>query len=379
MALELWTPAELIELQQDNRIAPQDGFWSGVAPDPTSDTLTTPNPFLTIGVFNQEVQFETRKIYFDQLPIRDRRLAPFVAPNVQGRVMSERGRSMASFSPAYVKPKHVVTPDRALVRRPGEAVNLTGGSLSMEARFDAIVAMNMADEKAFIMRRWDWMACQAILYGSVVVSGEDYPAVTVDFKRDPSLTLVLAGGARWDQFATANPLADIAEQRTTAFSLGQSPVSKLVFGTFSWACFIRNQQVKDLLNTQQRGGQSQFSNIDIGTDNNVEYKGFIQGSDGGRLDLWVYANQYEDEDGDLQDFLDPRDIVGVGNNVQGLRCFGAIMDKRAGFQAIRMFPKMWDQEDPSETYTMTQSAPLMVTGNPNNSFRIRCTDTVVAV
>ena len=32
--------------------------------------------------------------------------------------------------------------------------------------------------------------------------------------------------------------------------------------------------------------------------------------------------------------------------------------------------KMWDQEDPSLSYTMTQSAPLMVPTNIDNSFHI---------
>jgi hypothetical protein len=35
---------------------------------------------------------------------------------------------------------------------------------------------------------------------------------------------------------------------------------------------------------------------------------------------------------------------------------------------------MWDQEDPSLTYTMSQSAPLMVPANIDNSFRIVATD-----
>jgi hypothetical protein len=59
-----------------------------------------------------------------------------------------------------------------------------------------------------------------------------------------------------------------------------------------------------------------------------------------------------------------------GRRLNGTRCYGAIRDKRAGLAAMSLFPKMWDQEDPSVTYTMTQSAPLMVPGNPNNSFRL---------
>lgn len=85
--------------------------------------------------------------------------------------------------------------------------------------------------------------------------------------------------------------------------------------------------------------------------------------DPGFIDLWTYKNEYEDENGDVQDFMDPRDVVGVGNNFQGVRAFGAIKDKRS-LEAIPMFPKVWDKdEDPSGTFTMTQSAPLMVPGS----------------
>ena len=51
----------------------------------------------------------------------------------------------------------------------------------------------------------------------------------------------------------------------------------------------------------------------------------------------------------------------------GVRCFGAILDEKAGFNAMAVFPKMWSQQDPSATYVMTQSAPLTVPVNPNNS------------
>ena len=56
-----------------------------------------------------------QKIYFDEIDTNERRLAPFVAPNVQGRVLRDKGFSTKSFRPAYVKPKHVVDPTRAMI------------------------------------------------------------------------------------------------------------------------------------------------------------------------------------------------------------------------------------------------------------------------
>ena len=90
----------------------------------------------------------------------------------------------------------------------------------------------------------------------------------------------------------------------------------------------------------------------------------------GRLELYTYAESFVDQDGNAQDILAPLDVVGTGPGLQGVRCFGAIKDKRAGLKALEMFPKMWDVEDPSVTYTMTQSAPLMVPAQPNASFKL---------
>ena len=63
--------------------------------------------------------------------------------------------------------------------------------------------------------------------------------------------------------------------------------------------------------------------------------------------------------------------MGVGGAINGISCYGAIMDRRAQLQALSMFPKVWDEEDPSVTYSMTQSAPLMVPLRPNNTFRMK--------
>lgn len=358
MAIELWESADLMEVTYADGAAPPDGFW--------------------LGDYGRLFTSEKRKIYFDDIAPRDRRLAPFVAPNVQGRVMRSRGRTLSSFEPAYVKPKHIVDPTKALVRRPGEPLSTLAGvgigsdQVSLEARFDAHVADNMRSEREMIERRWDWMACQATVYGKVTVSGEDYPTREVDFLRDPSLTQTLLGGAKWDQ-TTSDKLANIRVMRKNAFELGQAPVRKLVFGTDAAEAFLSDEVIQErLLNTQRRGNESTFNATGIGDDTPVEYLGYISGPNGaGRLELYSYSNKYEDDDGVMQDYLDPRDVVGIGGGLQGVRAFGAIMDKRAGLRALPIFPKMWEEEDPSVVYTMSQSAPLMVPVNTNNTFRMR--------
>lgn len=320
--------------------------------------------------FPQQVNSTSEKIFFDEIDQNEFRLAPFVAPNVQGRVLRGKGFSTRSFRPAYVKPKHVVDPSRTLTRRAGEQLL---GSLSPNERFDAIVADNIRRERAMIENRWDWMACQAIVNGSVVVAGEDYPTVTVDFNRDASLTIINSGSALWTS-SSATVMADIQAARNRSFKLSRAPVNRLIFGLDAWAAFLQSNHadVQALLNVLRRGNESLFNGSGISTGAPYQYQGTMVGTGGvGRLDLYTYANFYEDYNGAAQPYMDPGTVVGVGDAVQGARCFGAIMDKRAGLAPLSMFPKMWDDEDPSVTYTMTQSAPLMVPVRTNNTFSIK--------
>lgn len=321
--------------------------------------------------FDQSINFETEKILFDEIDLNEFRLAPFVAPNVQGRVLRSKGFSTRSFRPAYVKPKHVVDPSRTLTRRAGERPL---GSLSRQERYDAIIAENMRRERQMIENRWDWMACQALVNGKVNVQGDDYPLVTIDFLRDPSLTVINTGAALWTA-STATPMADIAAARQQSFYLSRAPVNTLIFGLQAWAAFLQpnHADVQELLNAFRRGEESLFNSSNINSGEPFAYQGSLVGTGGiGRLELWTYNNFYEDlTTGNAVPYLDSGTVVGLGSAIQGAQCFGAIMDKRAGLQPLSMFPKMWDEEDPSVTYTMTQSAPLMVPVRSNNTFSLK--------
>lgn len=323
------------------------------------------------GFFDRQLNFETEEIMFDRIKTR-RRLAPFVSPVVQGRVMRTEGFETRAFRPAYTKPKHVVDINRVFNRRPGEAI---GGSLSPAARWNAAVAENMAEERQSINRLWNWMAAMAVIHGKVTISGEDYPTQVVDFGRNPGLTFIPTGTARWGE-ADAKPLDDIKRLRTLAFQESGSPINRLTMGLEAFDRFFADDQVQALLkdNFRVTTSDSQLSAMGS-TDTPYEYRGVLQGANGqGRLEIYTYNEQYEDESGTTVDYMSPLDVVGTGTNIQGTRCYGAIRDRRANLQPLSIFPKMWDVEDPSVTYTMTQSAPLMVPANTNNSFRIVASD-----
>jgi hypothetical protein len=354
MAITIYNTQTLIQVQQRLADLP-DGFWRRL--------------------YNRVVTSDREEIMFEALDTPQRKLAPFVAPNVQGRVIRGQGFSARTFAPAYVKPKSVIEPSKAIRRTFGEAI---GGSLSQAQRFDIHVTQSLRTQREMIERRWDWMAAMATIYGEVTVSGQDYPTQTIDFGRDASLTEVLAGAARWDQTGS-DPLGDLQTKVTASFDLGTAPITDLVFGTGAWSAFITDHDdVIELLDNTQRGSTSEFSRTGLNqVGSNYQLMGQVSSTQGGNFNLWRYNNWYHDvneETGEISVayFLDSRDVVGYGPALDGVAAFGAIQDVDAGFLVeTDMFPKQWKNEDPSVVYTMTQSAPLFVPTNPNNSFRLR--------
>lgn len=327
----------------------------------TQQRLITPNQFWLSLCFPNVQLFDTEKIMFDEIKAA-RRLAPFVAPNVKGKVMKERGFTSKAFAPAYIKPKFPINPDQQIKRRAGEPLT---GEMSQEQRRNAHVAALLLEEREMIERRWEWMAAQAAQHGSVTVSGEDYPTVTVDFGRNAAQTITLTGTNLWTDPAS-KPLTNLQTWMTQTQRLAASPVRTLVFGTTAWDAFISHASVQQKLETRRGSTMQVETALGMGNSDAFQYKGSLPGGP----DLVIYSDIYEDDLGATQQMMDPTHVIGVGN-VNGIRAFGAIMDGRAGYRALPIFPKMWEEEDPSVEFVMSQSAPLMIPGNPDATFRAK--------
>lgn len=331
-----------------------------------------PKPFW-LRFFTRQINFTTDQIAFDRVSEDYRRLAPFVAPNVQGKVLTTEGYDTLFFKPAYAKPKHVIDIDTPFIRQPGEALGT--GSLTPQQRKDAKIAEILGRHKAMHTMTQEWMAAQAIIHASVTVKGDNYPTTTVNFQRDPSLSITLLGTAQWDDTG-ADPLGDIYDARRLVNDLTAGAVVRdLIFGVAAWDLFRANPKVEKLLDTQIRGSETNLTALNDGFEDSVEFLGELKGVNGaGHVRLWLYTGKYIDEANVKQDMMPADYVVGVADSVEGHRCFGAIKDGAAGFQALEMFPKQWiESNDPWQEMLMTQSAPLMVPKQPNATFRIKVT------
>lgn len=320
-----------------------------------------PNYWLNL-CFPRAVQFTAEEIEFEKIQ-RKRIIAPLVVPTAQGRPIYNKASRVSRFRPAYVKPKDTVNDSEIIARQPG---SLIGAIPTKEQSYRVRVADIQNEHRRAIERRWEWLAAKAVLDGAVTLVDNDYPTVIVDFERSANNTVVLAGADLWDS-GTGDIIGDLNDWRSvvTQAKFG-GPVDRMTVGTKAWAAMEADPAVQEMLDTTIRGTAADL-NLGIRDGQTIERVGRLNGT----FEVYVYSDYYELADGTKVDFMDSRDIVLTGPNVNGVQCFGAILDHKAQFQALQIFPKMWDENDPPATYIMNQSAPLMVPVNPDATLRAR--------
>jgi len=316
--------------------------------------LPAPAPFI-LNSFFRELQTETsEEIHFD-VDTGRRRLAPFVAPIVAGKVVQSKGYVTKTFKPAYVKDKRVFDSTRPFKRTIGERI---GGELSPAQRVQALLASDLQDQLQMLARRQEVMAVEALRTGKVTVEGDEYPTVVVDFGRHAELTVNLAQGKRWGE-AGVDPLADVQAWSLNVTKHSGATANTLVMDVEAWKLFSASESVQKLLD-RFRGNDR--LNVTV-TGEGGRYMGNI-----GDFDIWVYAGFYEDpKSGQSVPYLPEHTVIITSPDLEGTRAYGAIRDEEAGFQAMPYFSKSWVEKDPAVRYLLLQSAPLPVPYRVNAS------------
>lgn len=318
--------------------------------------------------FNSTVQFDTEEVDFNKIQ-ENRKIAPLVVPTAQGVPIYSAAEERFSLKPAYVKPKDPVSASRVIRRAAGFGELNSSAPMSPQQRYMAIVADILRQHREAIERRWEWMASEAIQHGTVTLEDDKYPRKVVDFQRAAAHTVTLTGGNQWGDAGVS--ILGLLESWKTMMRRAKfgGVANRVTLGVDAWEAMRDDQEVRDLLKTDYNPSQRNNLDLNLGVREGleVEWVGRINGT----TDVYVYSDYYEDETGAAVDFMDPRDVVLTSPSVQGVRCFAAIQDVKAGFAPLAIFPKMWNAEDPSATFVMSQSAPIMVPMNPNATFRAR--------
>ncbi|MBV2161414.1 major capsid protein [Achromobacter denitrificans] len=322
--------------------------------------LKTAQSFLLDRFFPNIITSDSEEVAID-VDIGKRRMAPFVSPLVEGKLVEQRRFQTNTFKPAYIKDKRAPDLLKPVRRMIGERI---GGDLKGIEREMANLEAEMTDQVDILTRRLEWMAASALRLGQVTIEGEGFETVIVDFGRASDLTVALTSNRKWTAAnvaaGTASPTRDIETWATRILKRSGATTSDLVFTPSSWAGFILDPALKGAIVLP---AQASFGNV-INPGAEVK-QGAVYKGKWGQFDLWLYNDWFVDENDTERPMLYDGDVIMSGPNLQGTRAFGQIMDPAFNYQSLPFAPKTWVQEDPAQRLLMMQSSPIVIPSRVN--------------
>lgn len=354
MPLDIYTPMDLYAVMYDKRQTVRTNQWL---------SMFFPNSFMS----------EQEEIRFDEIEA-SREIAPFMVPNAPGRpIYRGDGETLKTFKPAYTKPKDAIKPTSALPLQPGE-LSRRQNLQTPEARFNAQVVKVTNFHRSAIERLWEYMAARAVIDGQIVVNYQNAPgqSVTIDFGRDAGHTITKTAGNYWTD-AGINPWDDLQSYIDTvsAAKFGAAPTD-IMLGSAAWAALQSHADTEKKLNKDIRGAESIF--VERGLIVKDPLNPFTLVGMAGSIRIWLVSgigNTFK-SGGNTVNILNPNEVLVASGAVDGVKAFGAILDVNH-LRPADIWSKMWDEQDPSARFIMSQSAPLMIPVNVNATLKATVT------
>lgn len=327
--------------------------------------LKTSQNWLLDRFFPNVITYDTEEVAID-VDIGLRRMAPFVSPLVEGKLVEQRKYQTNTFRPAYIKDKRAPDLLKPIRRQIGERI---GGEFTAAQREILNLQFEMADQIDMINRRLEWMAACALTKGMVTVAGEGYETKVVDFGRSADLTITLSGADKWPLnvakvASNSRPSDDIEEWQTLFLKSSGAVATELVFTNRSWKAFRLDSTIRD--NAIIFPAMSPYGN-QINAGAQIE-KGAVYKGRWGNFDLWLYNDWAIDPLTGREEPLIPDGAVVMScEELMGTRAFGAIKDAAFKYGALAYAPKTWVEFDPGYRLMMMQSAPMVIPSRVNAS------------
>ena len=315
--------------------------------------------FLLDKFFPNIVTSDSEYVSID-VDVGKRRMAPFVSPLVEGKLVEQRRYQTNTFKPAYIKDKRAPDLRKPVRRMIGERI---GGDMTGMERMMANLEFEMTDQIDILDRRLEWMAAQALIGGTVTISGEGFPTVLVDFGRAAALTVTNTGGATWTAAnitaGTAAPNVDVENWSQLVLKESGGVCTDIVLTEKSWNALKLDPVIKQAI---WYPGSGQGNTIQIGSQiqRGAQYKGKW-----GNYDLWLYNDWYVDDNNVEQPMLPDGTLIMCGPDMMGTRAFGQIMDPSFNYEALPYAPKTWVEQDPPQRFLMMQSSPIVIPSRVN--------------
>lgn len=176
--------------------------------------------------------------------------------------------------------------------------------------------------KYMIQRAIEKARASILQHGVVTLKNGD----SIDYHRQAASMPVLTGSARWNQFTTANPIADFTTAGNFLRQQGLSTGNELnaICGSSAIANLLSFSSIQT-----ERQIFSNFRRADIGmpvlnTVTGLTYYGRVGAGDY-IVNLWSYSDFYEDSvTGVKSNYIDPNNVVILPTDFEGVTAFAGI-------------------------------------------------------
>jgi len=306
-----------------------------------------PAPSFMVDTFFSNVDANTAEHIDVEIYDGKRKLAPFVSPRIEGKLIESQGKSVSSYKPAYIKFKYVTEAEQVAAEANG--IFYADNKTPTQRAVDKAVR-EFEEGVNSIVRRIESMATSALTTGTVSIIGDGVDDV-VDFQMKATHLKTLTGTALWTDAASDPIVALRAWKREVVKDSGVMP-DRCVMGSAVIDAFVANAKVQNYLDKRRIDlGSVKPTNIGDG----ATYWGQVEG-----LDIYSYDAYYTDSAGVEQELF-PANKVLLGSTIaKTVLNYGAIKDLRSGSFVGAIFTKTWEEEDPSSRIVLFQSAPLPV-------------------
>lgn len=278
-----------------------------------------------------------------------RKMAPFVAPRIGGKVMDRQGFTTKTYKVPKIAPERVVTQDDINRRALGE--NLYSSKTPAE-RATELLATDLIELDDYITRREEWMCREVLLNGKLVMAGEGFEQV-VDYEFTNKE--VLTGGALWTA-GTSKPLEDLKRWRLAVIQKTGKAPNIVIMDSGVVDIFISHPEVKALLDIQRLN----IGSIEPSIQN--EAVTFVGKLPSLGVEIYSYDEWYLDDEGNEQPMI-PVGTVIMGSRGMNKRIYGAHTQIENGsFVTIEgtRIPKSWVDDDNEVRKLRLVSRPLPV-------------------
>lgn len=276
-----------------------------------------PNTFLQNRYFPDGTVFTTAQVLVEYKD-GNQKLAPFVSPEIGGKVVRRDGYEANAYKPALIAPKRALTIDNLTQKGFGEALY---GELTPEERALKITADDLTEMDEMIVRRQEQMCAQVLQENALTMNhyGDDNKIIDtkkIEYFNDVN-EAVYTSSVKWNT-ADADIISEVAAIAKILTKRGL-PATDVILGSEAADAFLNNEKIQKLLDNR---------NYNIGsvdpTENYPEatFLGVIN-CKGRKMNFIQYDATYEDEKGVDTPYIDPKTIIVTAPNC-GVTNYGAI-------------------------------------------------------